>query len=342
MKIYSLPFCPFCYRVKLALKIKDILTTEVQIEEVDMDSPPENLKKINPNLSVPTLEFSSGDGFAESMVILEYLDSSYKSKGEKIYGNNTEETAKIKYLVERISQEVIPFLLNCILSNGNQVKLKKALQEVPQAFKKLEIILEHTTSPYFGGNNFNAIDICLAPFVCYYLSAQKINPKFPLPIETSKSGKYIHNLLDHHLVNEIILSNTSFKEQLNKLMSIPENIKLIKNSSRILIENIDSELVHLNKKLISNTKNNSASTWKLSHNDKGPFIESIFQFKNYEEAFEAIQKICDLQESSDHHANFVLENFSQIKVEVCTHQPKWGITAMDLAFAETLSQIILN
>jgi glutathione S-transferase/pterin-4a-carbinolamine dehydratase len=342
MKIYSFPFCPFCYRVKLALKIKGIPMSEIQIEEIDMNSPPSEFKKINPNLSVPTLELSDGSGFAESMVIVEYLDSSFESKIEKLYGNNAEEMAKIKYLVERISKEVIPFLMNCIFSNGNQVKLKKALQEVPQAFKKLDMILEHANSPYFGGNDFNAIDISIAPFLCYYLFAQKINLKYPLPDVNSKSDKYIKNLLDHRLVNEVILSNTSFKEQLNKSMSEPENIKFIKNSSRNLIENISSDLVNLNKKIASNTNSNSPTFWKLNNNDKGPYIETIFQFKNYEEALDAIQKICELQESSDHHANFSLENFDQLKVEVCTHQPKWGVTAMDLAFAETLSLIILN
>lgn len=342
MKLYSLPFCPFCYRVKLALNIKEIPLSDVQIEEIDMASPPNGFKKINPSLNVPTLELSSGDGFAESMVIVEYLDFSFESKSKKFYGNNKEETAKIKYLVERISQEIIPLLMNCIFSNGNQVKLKKAFQEVPQAFKRLDIMLENINSLYFGGNDFNAIDISFIPFICYYLSAQKINSKFPLPDVNSKSDKYIKNLFDHRLVNKIILSDTYFKEQLNKLMSEPENIKFVKSASRNLIENIENELVHLNKKLSSNAKSNSSNVWKLNHNDKGPFIESIFQFKNYEEALEAIQKICDLQESSDHHANFVLENFSQIKVEVCTHQPKWGVTSMDLAFAKTLSHIILN
>ena len=342
MKIYSLPFCPFCYRVKIALKLKGNSTSEVHIEEIELNSPPNDLKKINPNLSVPTLELNNGNGFAESMVIVEYLDSAFESKSEKLFGKNKEETAKIKYLIERISQEVIPILMNCIFSNGNQVKLKKALQEAPQAFKKLDMILENANSPYFGGNDFNAIDISLAPFLCYYLFAQKINPKFPIPDLNSKSDKYIKNLLDHHLVNEIILSDTNFKEQLKKLMSEPEYIKSIKNSSRNIIENISDDLINLNKNISSNNKSNSPITWKLNKNEKGPFIETIFHFKKYEEALDAIQKICDLQETSDHHAHFVLENFSQLKVEVCTHQPKWGVTAMDMAFAENLSHIILN
>lgn len=343
MKIYTLPFCPFCYRVKLAIKIKNISKSDVQIEDIDISSPPNGLKKINPALSVPTLELNDGSGFTESMIIVNYLDSTFKSEKIKIYPENKEEYAKIKCLVEKTTQEINPFLLNCILSNKNEVKLQKSLDEVIQVFNKLEMLLEkNNNSPYFGGNEFNAVDISLAPFICYYFSAQKINSKYPLPNSNSKSLKYINNILNNHTINEVILCDNNFTTKLNELMSESTDIMLIKKSSRTIIEDLETAINNLNKNITLHINERHFNKWKLNKNLKGNYIESIFEFNNSEEAILAIQKIYDLQETTDHHANFVLENFNRLKVEICTHQPKWGVTQMDISFAEILSKLILN
>ena len=341
MKLYSIPFCPFCLRVKLMLNNRASSVHKIQIEEVDLKNPPIELKKINPNITVPTLQLENGDGFAESLIIMEYLDK-MDSIENKVFGNSNEETAKIKFLIERLTQEVTNILMENIFTFGSKMKFQKAIQKLPQAFEKLNILLKDINSPYFGGNILNAADISIAPFIAYYMTASNLNKKFTLPDSLSRAGKYFVRIKEHPEIQTLIFSDEKFNENAKKFILEPENITYIKNSSRNLIENIDLELNKLNTKITSNLKSNKSISWKLNKNEKGPFIETLFEFKNSEDTIAAIQKICDLQETSDHHANFTLENFGTLKIEVCTHQPKWGVTAMDFAFAETLTQIILN
>ncbi|WP_397599703.1 glutathione S-transferase N-terminal domain-containing protein [Silvanigrella sp.] len=340
MKIYSIPFCPFCYRVKLALHEKKIPNSFIEIEEIDLKNPPKDFIEINPNRTVPTLQIKGNDGFAESMIIVEYLNN-LNTDTPNLFGNSNEEIAKNKVLIERISNEIIPCLLGCFYANGSEMKFRKSLQKLPMIFEKLESLLEKINSPFFGGNTINAVDICFAPFICYYLVANEFNTKIILPKSNTKAFKYFKNIQNHSYINELILSNEKFKNDTKEELIIEtEGTKYIKSSSRNLIKDIEEEVKILNKRISSKCKGNRAILWATNKNEKGPYIETIVQFKNYDEAIQAIQVICDLQETSDHHSHFVLENFNQIKVEVCTHQPTWGVTAMDIAFAETLSDIL--
>ena len=136
MKIYSIPFCPFCYRVKLALHEKKIPKDLIEIEEIDLKNPPKDFIEINPNLTVPTLQIKGNDGFAESMIIVEYLNN-LNTNTPNLYGNSNEEIAKNKVLIERISSEIIPALLGCFYANGSEVKFRKSLQKLPMVFEKL-------------------------------------------------------------------------------------------------------------------------------------------------------------------------------------------------------------
>ena len=221
------------------------------------------------------------------------------------------------------------------------IKFKKSIQKIPEIFHKLELLLTKTDTPFFGGTSFNAVDISLVPFLCLYLMANEFNKELILPKKESKLYLYIKNIQDHKFLNELIFSDNKLKTDIKEeLLFESEETITIKSSSRNLIENIESEVQSMNKRISLKSKRNSPILWTKGNNEKGPFIETSILFKNAEEAFSALQTICELQESSDHHAHFVLENFSQIKVEVCTHQPKWGVTAMDIAFAETLSNRI--
>lgn len=342
MKIYSTPTSPFCLRVKLALKCKNILNKNISFEEIDLKNPPASLLKINPKGSVPTLEIEEGNGFAESMVIVEYFDS-LEGDGPKLFGDNAIENAKIKFLLEQLTEKVIVPMRSCIIARGNKVAERRALAKIPEALHNLNKLLEKRNTPFFGGSSLNAADIHIAPFIIYYISANYLNNKYPMPEVNSKATEYFHNIKNHPAIKAVIPAFNQCNEIIRqRYFIIPDNIKYIKESSREIIEDIDSELIKLNQKIASCNKNNLIYSWKKDKNEQGYFIHTTFNFKSYEEALKAIQDICEVQESSDHHSHFILENYSQLKVEVCTHKPKWGVTAMDFAFAETLSKAILN
>ncbi len=107
----------------------------------------------------------------------------------------------------------------------------------------------------------------------------------------------------------------------------------VKNSSRELVVNLSESLSILNSKGIE---------WQIDKNAHGNFICTEFKFKNSKNAIEALRFLNDLQELTDHHSSFVMENFSSLKIELCTHRPKYGLTEIDFSFAELLVSEILN
>ncbi|WP_186645631.1 glutathione S-transferase N-terminal domain-containing protein [Fluviispira vulneris] len=341
MKLYTIPDCPFCFRVKIALKMRKIVDPQIEIIEIDLKNPPENFLAISPNKTVPALELSKGIGFAESMLIIEYLDS-IPGKGDKLFGNNLVENMHAKYSVEQVSEKVTKPIMQTLFCNGSVLKERRALSQIPLAFYELEKLLDLNNSRFLGGQEINAADINLIPFFLYYFSVENIRKKWTLPEPNSRVAKYLNDIIHHSLVRKSVPSIEEFTKFVTPLFSPSADIHKIKNSSRTLVDDISAEIINLNDKISTALKNKITQIWHNNSNKSGPYIETVFQFKNYEEAFNAIQIICDLQESADHHSNFILENFNQLKVELCTHEPKWGVTSMDFAFAEVLTTRIYN
>ena len=168
-----------------------------------------------------------------------------------------------------------------------------------------------------------------------YLAVHEENKKIPLPPAHSRAEKYFHDISHHSLVRKCIPNLEELNENLkayNNMKSIC-NVDKIKNSSRKLLSNLEKYLSVLN----TNYKN---IEWQIGKNEKGHFIHMKYKFKNTENALSAVHLLNEIQEASNHHSTFAMENFTTLKIELCTHQPKYGVTEMDLAFAEILSSKI--
>ncbi|WGL59016.1 glutathione S-transferase N-terminal domain-containing protein [Pigmentibacter sp. JX0631] len=338
MNIYTIPFCPFCFRVKLTTQIKNISLSEVSFLEIDLKNPPEKFVQLNPNKTVPTVEISSTQGLAESLVIMEYLDETFAAK-TLLFGKDSTEKALNKYLIERLNNEVTGYLMACFFSCQSKVKFTQALEKLHLAYENLEKLLPKN-SVFFGGNQLNAVDISFAPFFCYFYLTQLFRNEIFLPGKETKSFHYFNALRSDENIKKIILDNNFFKNHIEDCIKDKEEIQKIKKSSRALISNLPEAVAQLNNKLQNTFYKNI--TWHLKSNTSGPYILTNFKFSNYHQALNALEYLCDLQETSDHHTNFRLDNFTELAVEICTHQPKWGVTEMDLAFAEVLSTHIFN
>jgi glutathione S-transferase/pterin-4a-carbinolamine dehydratase len=339
MKLYSIPFCPYCFRVKITLKIKDILTSILEIKEIDLKNPPEALKKINPNLTVPTLQLNNDSGFGESVTIMEYLDT-LGTNTVMLFGETPEQKAKLKFTMQYINENITQQLNYAIMSKGSAVAYSKIKTALPKAFELLNhLLLQQKGAPFFGGTNFNALDVCLAPFVVYYNMVQKHSNLLPLPTEFQSVTQYFKNIEEHAVVKETIKQTQEMKDFILNFSTPPEYILKINNSSRKLIDNIQQETLMLNQAM---QKLGSKMIWEAQLNSKGSLLFTKMILKNPSETLKVLQKINDLQETTNHHCHFILENFACIQVEVCTHEPQWGVSAMDFAFAEALAIIFLN
>lgn len=132
-------------------------------------------------------------------------------------------------------------------------------------------------------------------------------------------------------MSEIALHD-SVKQRFDKLQA-EGWIEKIKNASRAICSDLPLEVAALNV-------DKSSFHWYSEHNEHGPFIRCRFSFSQAVDALVALNVLYLLQERVDHHASSTLSHFKDLDIELCTHQPKWGVTHVDLAFAQTLTAIL--
>lgn len=332
MKIYTKRSCPYCHRVELALVERKISQDVVALEQIDFENLTESFLNINPNRKVPTIEFSPHDGFGESMLIVEYLDS-IDAVGHKLFGNSAEEVGKTQFYISILDNKVTEFFRQITYTYGNKVDEKKLFARVPAVFAEFETLLSRSKGPFFGGDVLNAMDIQVIPFVLRYAAMPLIRPDWIMPQQDTRVGAYFQAVIHHDLVQKYLPGLDEVSIIVKRHTSLPAAVQKIKDSSRDLISDIASRLEKLNEQF-----QDARFSWRQEKNASGPFLVCSIRFINDEQALKAVSSIRGLQESSDHHSDFKLDNFATMTVEVCTHQPKWGVTEMDFVFAEALTQ----
>lgn len=332
MKLYTKRSCPYCHRVELALVERKISPELMDFEQIDFSHLSKDFLSINPNKTVPTLEFSKGNGFAESMIIVEYLDS-LDAVGGKLYGEQPDEIAKIKFQMELLDKKVTSFLRNVTFTFGNKIQEEKLFLETPHVFSFLEKMLEKQKGSFLGGDHLSALDIQVIPFVLRYVAMTLLRSDWIMPEKNTRVAQYFKDVIAHPSVQKSLPGLEEVSTFVKRHTSQPDSIQRIRNASRELIQDTSLRLAQLNQ-----VTTGVPFSWVLSQNDKGPFLTGKVVFSTPQQAIKALGMLHELQENSDHHCDFKLNHFATMHIEVCTHQPKWGVTEVDFAFAEVLTQ----
>ncbi len=76
--------------------------------------------------------------------------------------------------------------------------------------------------------------------------------------------------------------------------------------------------------------------WELSKDIKS--ISKDFQFKNFKEAINFINKVAKLAESEGHHPDILLHNYRKVKINLTTHAIK-GLSENDFIIATKIDSI---
>lgn len=117
-------------------------------------------------------------------------------------------------------------------------------------------------------------------------------------------------------------------------------IETIKNADRSLVKDLDGVYTKLNDHVKKHDHSNVKIVWAISSDEMGPCLEANITFKNPLHCLKFCHDVYELQEKSDHHSNFSMENFNQVRVLLSTHHPIAGITHVDVKFAEYLIDMI--
>lgn len=155
MTLYSGSLCPYSHRVRIVLAEKGV---SVDILNVDVDNPPEELLELNPYQSVPTL-VDRDLVLYQSNIIMEYLDERFPHP--PLLPVYPVARAKSRLMMYRIEHDWY-HLLNQALATDHPNK-DAARKELRDNLISLAPIF--ASMPYFMSEEFSLVDCYLAPLL---------------------------------------------------------------------------------------------------------------------------------------------------------------------------------
>ncbi|XP_057425204.1 glutathione transferase GST 23-like [Lotus japonicus] len=143
---------PFVFSVKWALELKGV---KYQYVEEDLSNKSAMLLQCNPVYKQVPVLVHDGKPLAESQVILEYIDETWKQN--PLLPHDPYERAKARFWSKFTQEKCEPVLKATFLKAGEEQQ--KAVQEVRENLKTLEGGLEGKR--YFGGEGIGFTDIAI-------------------------------------------------------------------------------------------------------------------------------------------------------------------------------------
>jgi glutathione S-transferase/pterin-4a-carbinolamine dehydratase len=326
VKLLMIPSCPFVQRVLIAMQLRKITETQIETEVIDLSKPPAELLKVNPTGSVPTLLNKSGAGFHESHAIMQFLDS-LEAPGSKLFGSNPFDAARIQALLELNATRILGPIQQALYTKGNMNLLRSAANQLHSCFNHLDEALKSSGGPFLGGQELNALDISLAPFIVRLPFLFEIYPQIGRPTQGSKTEAYIAALRSNKCIVSAMPPEHAVKKSVEDFSTPSALLSDCISAPRTLLKD--------QKNAISNAAD-SLSLWKVEHDGKGFCLKTKLEFKSHAEAVAMLNWLHDAQETTDHHTSFSMHDFQYAEITMVTHEPEWGISEKDLALAKAI------
>ncbi|KAK9742897.1 hypothetical protein RND81_03G204100 [Saponaria officinalis] len=150
VKVFRTWRSPFARRVELALKLKGI---DYEIVNEDLSNKSDELLKYNPvHEKIPVL-VHNGKPIAESVVILEYIEETWKDNS--LLPSDPYDRAQARFWAHFIENKLFPSAKKVILGGGHDDE--KPIEEFKEALNVLEKEVEG--KEFFGGSKIGYVDI---------------------------------------------------------------------------------------------------------------------------------------------------------------------------------------
>ncbi|KAK1354645.1 Glutathione transferase [Heracleum sosnowskyi] len=140
---------PFSKRVEIALKMKGV---EYENVEEDLSTKSPQLLKYNPIHKKVPVFLHNGKPIVESLVILEYIDETWKS-GTPLLPQDPLERATSRFWAKFIDDKLLPAAVKFVGSKGGE----QDVEEIVELLSKLENELKD--KKFFGGESIGLVDI---------------------------------------------------------------------------------------------------------------------------------------------------------------------------------------
>ncbi|XP_044510124.1 probable glutathione S-transferase [Mangifera indica] len=180
-EVILLDFWPsmFGLRVRIALAEKGV-KYEYREEDLVNNKKSDLLLQMNPiNKTIPVL-IHNGKPVCESSIIVQYIDEMWKGKSP-LLPSDPYQRAQTRFWVDYIDKMVNGPGRKTWQTKGEEQEA--AGKEFTEIMKVLEMQLGE--KPYFGGEAFGLVDICLITYSCWFYSYERFG-KFSLEADCPK------------------------------------------------------------------------------------------------------------------------------------------------------------
>ena len=175
--LVSFETCPWVQRSAIVLREKNV---EFELRHIASDNRPDWFLAISPHKKVPALSIDDKVSLFESNAINEYLDETIEPR--------LHPSDPIERAINRAWTDYVPTFASTVTGCAyadTEAEYKKAVEEIPVPFERLEKALEKQGSgPFFNGAKYSLVDAAYAPFLQRYFFLDRIKPlgtieKFP-------------------------------------------------------------------------------------------------------------------------------------------------------------------
>ncbi|XP_050237195.1 glutathione S-transferase U7-like [Mercurialis annua] len=164
IKLIGMWASPFNCRIQLALKLKGV---EYEYIEEDLSKKSDLLLKYNPiHQKIPVL-VHNGKSISESLVILEYIDETWKNN--PVLPQDSYSSAVARFWAKFVDEKMLQTAIKASKAEGEEKE--KLSEDVNQDLKLLENELKG--NKFFGGENIGYLDIVTFSIVYWFKVANE-------------------------------------------------------------------------------------------------------------------------------------------------------------------------
>ncbi|XP_049831741.1 pyrimidodiazepine synthase-like [Schistocerca gregaria] len=174
LRLYSMLYCPYAQRARLALAAKGV---PFEMVDINLKNKPEWYSKVHPEAKVPALEMAGGEVVVESVDISDYLNQKYPEP--PLWSTDQDKNLHHKHLLETFGK-LQGLFMEAIRAKDSQA-LEGILPNVAPILQLFEDELEKTGSQFFGGNRPGMLDYMIWPWAerCAAMPALFTGVTFP-------------------------------------------------------------------------------------------------------------------------------------------------------------------
>ncbi|OMO91152.1 hypothetical protein COLO4_18606 [Corchorus olitorius] len=201
VKLFGMWASPFSRRVELALKLKGI---PYEYIEEDLSNKSSLLLQYNPVHKKVPLLVHKGKPVAESLVILEYIDETWKNN--PLLPEDPYDRAMARFWAKFIDEKLLPTSARIGQSTGKEQE--QVIEEVHHHLKTLENLLKG--KEFFAGHSIGYMDIAANIFFWFYVNEEISETKVLTAQKYPTIYEWIKKLKNIDAVKECLVEKEKF------------------------------------------------------------------------------------------------------------------------------------